>query len=78
MAYAYFSLTLLGIFAEEVFGRRGRSAAAPGPDGDPELLAEARTFLCDEKPGLPNVGKGARQPPYLGAMTNREKARRTR
>ncbi|MCX5014166.1 hypothetical protein OG765_24735 [Streptomyces sp. NBC_00555] len=45
-AYAYFSLTLLDIFAEEGFGRRRERAAAHGADGDPELLAEARRELA--------------------------------
>lgn len=44
-AYAYFSLTLLDIFAEEGYGRRRERAAAQGADGDPELLAEARREL---------------------------------
>ncbi|UUU42227.1 ATP-binding protein [Streptomyces sp. NBC_00162] len=44
--YAYFSLTLLDIFAEEGFGRRRERAAAHGADGDPELLAEARRELA--------------------------------
>ncbi|MBT2540440.1 hypothetical protein J7E99_06910 [Streptomyces sp. ISL-44] len=45
-AYAYFSLTLLDIFAEEGYGRRRERAAAQGADGDPELLAEARRELA--------------------------------
>lgn len=44
-AYAYFSLTLLGIFSTEGFDRRTRLAAAHGPDGDPDRLAEARQEL---------------------------------
>ncbi|WP_053200282.1 P-loop NTPase fold protein [Streptomyces viridochromogenes] len=45
-AYAYFSYTLLGIFGREGFNRRRTQAAACGPDGDPELLAEARLELA--------------------------------
>ncbi|WP_406367197.1 P-loop NTPase fold protein [Streptomyces sp. NBC_01546] len=45
-AYAYFSLTLLDIFAEEGYGRRRERAEAQGADGDPELLAEARRELA--------------------------------
>ncbi|WP_328786098.1 hypothetical protein OHT68_49080 (plasmid) [Streptomyces canus] len=44
-AYAYFSLTLLDIFSTARFERRTQMAAATGPDGDPERLAEARQEL---------------------------------
>ncbi|MFJ2007759.1 hypothetical protein [Streptomyces chartreusis] len=44
-AYAYFSLTLLDIFSTEGLERRTRRAAAHGPDGDPERLADARQEL---------------------------------
>ncbi|MEU5953736.1 P-loop NTPase fold protein [Streptomyces sp. NPDC047525] len=44
--YAYFSLTLLDIFGRRGFNRRRTSAAGRGPDGDPELLAEARLELA--------------------------------
>jgi Cdc6-like AAA superfamily ATPase len=44
-AYAYFSLTLLDIFSIEGFERRTQLAAAHGPDGDPERLADARQEL---------------------------------
>ncbi|WP_344328380.1 P-loop NTPase fold protein [Streptomyces macrosporus] len=44
-AYAYFSLTLLDIFAAEGFDRRRQAAETHGPNGDPELLAEARQEL---------------------------------
>lgn len=44
-AYAYFSLTLLDIFSSEGLERRTRLAAAHGPDGDPERLADARQEL---------------------------------
>lgn len=45
-AYAYFSLTLLDIFAHREFNRRRTAATGRGPDGDPELLAEARLELA--------------------------------
>ncbi|MEE1798148.1 P-loop NTPase fold protein [Streptomyces sp. JV176] len=45
-AYAYFSLTLLDIFAREGLERRSRQAADHGPDGYPERLAEARQELA--------------------------------
>jgi hypothetical protein len=45
-AYAYFSLTLLGIFGRERFNDPLSEAAGHGPDGDPELLAEARLELA--------------------------------
>jgi hypothetical protein len=45
-AYAYFSLTLLGIFGRERFNDPMAEAAGHGPDGDPELLAEARLELA--------------------------------
>ncbi|OQR61471.1 hypothetical protein B6E66_24060 [Streptomyces maremycinicus] len=45
-AYAYFSLTLLGIFGRERFNDPMTEAAGQGPDGDPELLAEARLELA--------------------------------
>ncbi len=44
-AYAYFSLTLLDIFSIEGLERRTQLAAAHGPDGDPERLADARQEL---------------------------------
>ncbi|MGW7260495.1 hypothetical protein [Streptomyces sp. NPDC054834] len=44
-AYAYFSLTLLDIFSTEGLERRTQLAAAHGPDGDPERLADARQEL---------------------------------
>uniref|UniRef100_UPI0015F05FC1 P-loop NTPase fold protein n=1 Tax=Streptomyces sp. WELS2 TaxID=2749435 RepID=UPI0015F05FC1 len=44
-AYAYFSLTLLDIFGKEGFTRRSARASA-SPDGDPQLLAEARQELA--------------------------------
>ncbi|MGV9879134.1 hypothetical protein [Streptomyces sp. NPDC003006] len=44
--YAYFSLTLLDIFGSDGFGRRRTEAAGRAPDGDPELLAEARLELA--------------------------------
>ncbi|WP_052412452.1 P-loop NTPase family protein [Streptomyces mutabilis] len=43
--YAYFSLTLLDIFSADGFDRRLQAAAERGPNGDPELLAEARQEL---------------------------------
>ncbi|MFE2267144.1 hypothetical protein [Streptomyces griseosporeus] len=45
-AYAYFSLTLLDIFSTEGLERRTQLAAAHGPDGDPERLADARQELA--------------------------------
>ncbi|MFE0134204.1 P-loop NTPase fold protein [Streptomyces sp. NPDC059037] len=45
-AYAYFSLTLLDIFGRKGFNRRQAAAIDRGPDGDPELLAEARMELA--------------------------------
>ncbi|WNO70149.1 hypothetical protein [Streptomyces sp. AM8-1-1] len=44
-AYAYFSLTLLDIFSSEGLERRTQLAAAHGPEGDPERLADARQEL---------------------------------
>ncbi|MGW6016063.1 hypothetical protein [Streptomyces sp. NPDC055210] len=44
-AYAYFSLTLLDIFSSDGLDRRTELAAAHGPDGDPERLADARQEL---------------------------------
>ncbi|MFD7507831.1 hypothetical protein ACFV5N_00585 [Streptomyces sp. NPDC059853] len=44
--YAYFSLTLLGIFGAEGFGRRMDQATRNGPHGAPEILAEARLELA--------------------------------
>ncbi|MFI1003015.1 hypothetical protein ACIP10_27990 [Streptomyces galbus] len=44
--YAYFSLTLLGIFGREPFNSPLAAAAQQGPDGDPELLAQARLELA--------------------------------
>ncbi|MFF9021008.1 ATP-binding protein [Streptomyces eurythermus] len=44
-AYAYFSLTLLDIFGTEGFTRRSERAYA-SPEGDPQLLAEARQELA--------------------------------
>ncbi|MFG2874452.1 hypothetical protein ACGFYU_05465 [Streptomyces sp. NPDC048337] len=44
--YSYFALTLLDVFGADGFGRRRDSAAGRGPDGDPELLAEARRELA--------------------------------
>ncbi|MGW7175387.1 P-loop NTPase fold protein [Streptomyces xanthophaeus] len=43
--YAYFSLTLLDIFSSEGFTRRSEVAANRGPEGTPQLLAEARQEL---------------------------------
>lgn len=45
-AYAYFSLTLLDIFGDRNFKALRDAAAERGPDGDPELLAEARLELA--------------------------------
>ncbi|KQX70131.1 hypothetical protein [Streptomyces sp. Root1310] len=45
-AYAYFSLTLLDIFGSEGFTRRSEMAANRGPEGTPQLLAEARQELA--------------------------------
>ncbi|MFE7070326.1 P-loop NTPase fold protein [Streptomyces sp. NPDC057620] len=45
-AYAYFSLTLLDIFTRERFNDPMTAASRNGPDGDPELLAEARLELA--------------------------------
>jgi hypothetical protein len=45
-AYAYFSLTLLGVFGRPRFNNRMAAARSRGPDGDPELLAEARLELA--------------------------------
>ncbi len=45
-AYAYFSFTLLGIFGRENFNERKRRAKQRGPDGETELLAEARRELA--------------------------------
>ena len=45
-AYAYFSLTLLGVFGRPQFNSRMAAARSRGPDGDPELLAEARLELA--------------------------------
>ncbi|MGW1601307.1 P-loop NTPase fold protein [Streptomyces eurythermus] len=44
-SYAYFSLTLLDIFGTEGFTRRSERAYAT-PEGDPQLLAEARQELA--------------------------------
>lgn len=44
--YAYFSLTLLGIFGRDPFNAPLAAAAVHGPDGDPELLAQARLELA--------------------------------
>ncbi|MEU3826863.1 hypothetical protein AB0F36_16305 [Streptomyces sp. NPDC029080] len=44
-SYAYFSLTLLDIFGTEGFSRRSARAGSH-PDGDPQLLAEARQELA--------------------------------
>ncbi|MFD8578437.1 hypothetical protein ACFV1H_24270 [Streptomyces virginiae] len=44
--YCYFSLTLLDIFGEEGFTRRSEVAANRGPEGTPQLLAEARQELA--------------------------------
>ncbi|MFG2990338.1 hypothetical protein ACGFZK_13785 [Streptomyces sp. NPDC048257] len=44
--YSYFSLTLLDVFGARGLRRRRESAAANGPYGDPEMLAEARRELA--------------------------------
>ncbi|MFF3996559.1 P-loop NTPase fold protein [Streptomyces cyaneofuscatus] len=44
-ACAYFSLTLWDIFGSEGFTRRSEVAANHGPEGTPQLLAEARQEL---------------------------------
>ncbi|WP_338702645.1 P-loop NTPase fold protein [Streptomyces sp. Q6] len=45
-AYAYLALTFLEVFAGPGFAVRRVAAAATGPDGDPNLLAEARQELA--------------------------------
>ncbi|MEV5610592.1 P-loop NTPase fold protein [Streptomyces sp. NPDC052225] len=45
-AYAYLALTFLEVFAGPGFAARRLVAAAAGPDGDPNLLAEARQELA--------------------------------
>ncbi|WP_306335639.1 hypothetical protein [Streptomyces sp. KL118A] len=44
-AYAYFSLTLLDIFAARHFSQRATDAAVRGEGGEPERLAQARQEL---------------------------------
>ncbi|MFD9406005.1 hypothetical protein ACFWBN_03120 [Streptomyces sp. NPDC059989] len=44
--YSYFALTLLDVFGSDGFRRRRENAEGRGPDGDPELLAEARRELA--------------------------------
>ncbi|MFC9685618.1 hypothetical protein [Streptomyces sp. NPDC056948] len=44
-AYAYFALTLLDIFSTKGLERRTHLAAAHGPDGGPERMADARQEL---------------------------------
>ncbi|MEV6110767.1 P-loop NTPase fold protein [Streptomyces sp. NPDC051940] len=45
-AYTYLALTLLDVFTPAGFDDRRRAAAERGPDGNPELLAEARQELA--------------------------------
>lgn len=70
-AYAYFSLTLLDIFGTERLQRRTQLAAAAGPDGDPERLAEARQELgispYSARPLIDNIRKAWSLP--LGPTT---------
>ena len=44
-AYVLFSLTLLDVFGRPDFARRRAAAGRRGPDGDPEMLAQARQEL---------------------------------
>ncbi|CAL9418723.1 hypothetical protein SUDANB105_01799 [Streptomyces sp. enrichment culture] len=44
-AYVLFSLTLLDVFGRPDFARRREAARRHGPDGDPEMLAQARQEL---------------------------------
>jgi hypothetical protein len=44
-AYVLFSLTLLDVFGRPDFARRRDAARRHGPDGDPEMLAQARQEL---------------------------------
>jgi hypothetical protein len=44
-AYVLFSLTLLDVFGRPDFARRRAMARRRGPDGDPEMLAQARQEL---------------------------------
>jgi hypothetical protein len=45
-AYAYLSLTLLDIFGQPGFNQRRAEATRRSPDGNPDLLAEARQELA--------------------------------
>lgn len=70
--YAYFSLTLLGIFSAEGLERRTQQAAANGTDGGLERLAEARQELAvspySARPLIDSIRKAWSLP--LGPVTH--------
>ncbi|WP_328978366.1 hypothetical protein [Streptomyces canus] len=60
-AYAYLSLTLLDIFGRPGFNQRRVEAARRSPDGNPDLLAEARQELAVSPYSTRPVIDGIRQ-----------------
>ncbi|MET7737888.1 hypothetical protein ABZT02_42330 [Streptomyces sp. NPDC005402] len=60
-AYAYLSLTLLDIFGRPGFNQRRAEAARRSPDGNPDLLAEARQELAVSPYSTRPVIDGIRQ-----------------
>ncbi|MFI6439640.1 hypothetical protein [Streptomyces sp. NPDC050759] len=60
-AYAYLSLTLLDVFGRPGFTQRRMEAARRSPDGNPDLLAEARQELAVSPYSTRPVIDGIRQ-----------------
>ncbi|MFD9432031.1 hypothetical protein [Streptomyces sp. NPDC060002] len=69
-AYAYFSLTLLDVFGSEGFTRRSEMAANRGPEGTPQLLAEARQELAVSPHTARRLLRSIRQAWGLDATTS--------
>ncbi|MFK4099166.1 hypothetical protein ACI2L1_03570 [Streptomyces sp. NPDC019531] len=68
-AYAYLSLTLLDIFGGPGFSRRRGEALLRSPDGNPDLLAEARQELAVSPYSVRPLVEGIRRAWQLEAVS---------